>query len=150
MVKIRTKNKFGIFFVAIAVLLIASACTANNPAPAEPSQPEGKTELSSGKTYNVEITSAGFSPSTVEISKGDTVIFVNRDTKPHWPASAAHPTHTVYPEAGGCIGSKFDACKGLAQDETFSFQFNYNGTWKYHDHLNCCTDPAFFGTVIVK
>ena len=77
-------------------------------------------------------------------------MFVNKDTAQHWPASAVHPTHVVYPESGGCIGSKFDACKGLAEGETFEFVFSEKGSWKYHDHLNCCSDPAFFGTIVVE
>jgi plastocyanin len=94
----------------------------------------------------VEITSSGFNPSSLTVNTGDTVTFINRDTKSHWPASAVHPTHKGYPETGGCIGSKFDACMGLAQGETFSFTFSQKGTWKYHDHLN----PAFTGTIVVQ
>ena len=80
------------------------------------------------------------------IKTGDTVKWINNDTAPHWPASAAHPTHTVYPELGGCIGSKFDACKGLANGEPFMFTFTHKGSWKYHDHLN----PSLWGTIVVE
>ena len=96
-------------------------------------------------TNTIEITSAGFSPSALTISSGETVTFVNKDTTSHWPASNVHPIHTLYPETGGCIGSKFDACKGLAQDEMFSFTFNQVGTWNYHDH----TSPGSTGTITV-
>ncbi len=84
----------------------------------------------------VEITSLGFSPQTINIKVGETVTFVNNDNKLHWPASNIHPTHTEYPEGGGCLGSKFDACGGLKQGERFSFTFNQKGVWAYHDHLN--------------
>lgn len=97
-------------------------------------------------TKTVEITSNGFFPSELTVNVGETVIFVNKDSAPHRPASDVHPTHTVYPEQGGCIGSKFDACKPLAQEEYFSFTFNHKGTWNYHDHLN----PAMVGTITVK
>ena len=116
-------------------------------APAPPALPE-QPAAESGNT--VEITAAGFSPNTLTVKSGDTMVFVNKDTAQHWPASAAHPTHVVYPETGGCIGSKFDACKGLAEGESFEFVFNEKGSWKYHDHLNCCSDPAFFGTIVVE
>ncbi len=96
----------------------------------------------------VEIMPTGFNPNNLEINRGDTVVFVNKDTAAHWPASAAHPSHAVYPESGGCIGSKFDACKGLLTGETFEFTFNFNGTWQYHDHVNF--GAPFFGTVVVK
>jgi plastocyanin len=112
------------------------------PAPAQ--LPDG----ADPKTVTVEITSSGFSPNSVTISAGDAVEFVNKDSAAHWPASAQHPTHSVYPESGGCIGSKFDACKGLKQGESFSFTFNEVGSWNYHDHLNA--RAPFFGKVIVE
>ena len=105
---------------------------------------EGTEELSSEAT--VEITSSGFSPSTLTVAQGTTVTFVNMDSAEHWPASASHPTHTVYPTEGGCIGSTFDACEGLAQGESFEFTFDEVGEWKYHDHKN----PSNFGTIIVE
>jgi len=94
----------------------------------------------------VDITSSSFSPKTLTITAGETVKFTNKDSRSSWPASAVHPTHTVYPETGGCIGSKFDACKGLAQDESYSFTFNEKGTWNYHDH----SKPGMTGTIIVE
>ncbi|MEK9184849.1 MAG: hypothetical protein AAB866_01640 [Patescibacteria group bacterium] len=99
------------------------------------------------RTYTIEILSSGFSPSTLTINSGDVVTWTNRDSySSHWPASAIHPAHSVYPETGGCIGSKFDACQGLSNGETYSFTFNEKGTWKYHDHLN----PSETGTIIVS
>ncbi len=100
----------------------------------------------------VEITSGGFSPTPLTISAGDTVTFVNKDAEPHWPASAMHPTHTVYPgsnieKCGTPEESRiFDACRGLASGESWSFTFNEKGTWNYHDHLNA----KLFGKVIVQ
>ncbi len=94
----------------------------------------------------IKITSSGFVPSEITINIGDTVDFINKDTKPHWPASAKHPSHNAYPEKGGCIGSAFDACKGLKQGEIFSFQFDHIGEWNYHDHLNI----GISGKIIVK
>ena len=94
----------------------------------------------------IKISANGFSPSKITIKQGETVQFMNKDTKPHWPASAVHPTHAAYSETGGCIGSKFDACTPLKQNQTFNFTFNKIGTWGYHDHLN----PEMTGTVVVK
>lgn len=94
----------------------------------------------------IEITSNGFSPNPLTIKQGDAVTWINKNTVEHWPASAIHPTHNVYPEPGGCIGSKFDACRGLKQDESFSFTFNEKGEWNYHDHL----DVSKFGKIIVE
>ncbi|HIH15474.1 MAG: Plastocyanin [archaeon GW2011_AR17] len=94
----------------------------------------------------IQITSSGFSPSILTVSAGTTVTFIIMDEGTYWPASASHPSHTVYPTTGGCIGSTFDACKGLAQGESFDFTFNEAGEWKYHDHLN----PGRTGTIIVE
>src|SRR3989338_4655211 len=94
----------------------------------------------------VEITLGGFNPSTLTIKSGETVTWVNKLSSQSWPASAVHPSHNVYPESGGCIGSKFDACRGLKQDETYSFTFNQKGAWKYHDHLSAGST----GTIIVE
>ncbi len=95
---------------------------------------------------NVEIRADGFYPSELKIKAGETVVFVNKDSKEHWPASDVHPTHTKYPESGGCIGSAFDSCKGLKQEESYSFTFKEKGTWYYHDHLN----PGLKGKIVVE
>jgi len=100
----------------------------------------------------VEITSTGFAPSTLTIKKEETVIFVNKDSSQHWPASVVHPTHKVYPgsdinKCGTAEESQiFDACKGLSEGESYSFKFSNRGSWNYHDHLN----PSSKGIVVVS
>ena len=96
----------------------------------------------------VTYTDAGFSPSSVTVKKGQAVRFVNNSSSQEvWPASAVHPTHSVYPvkTALDCLGSSFDACKGLKTGESWSFTFNSVGEWRYHDHLHASKT----GTVIV-
>lgn len=88
----------------------------------------------------------GFEPSPLTIARGDTVIFKNNSSQLVWPASDSHPTHAIYPSPGGCIGSTFDACRGLGVGDTWSFRFDHAGTWQYHDHLN----PRSGGTIFVK
>ncbi len=103
----------------------------------------------SNTARTIEITSTGFGPSTITIAKGAAVMWLNKDTAGHWPASAVHPTHKVYPGSDiakcGTGEEIFDACKGLAQGESFTFRFNEKGTWQYHDHVT----PSMFGTVNV-
>ena len=89
---------------------------------------------------------ANFSPATVNIKKGGIVVFENNGSADMWPASAMHPTHADYPVTGGCLGSIFDACQGIAPDDSWSFAFDVVGSWKYHDHLN----PKAFGTIVVE
>lgn len=104
----------------------------------------------------VEITAEGFNPKVITVNKGETVAFVNKDSASHWPASARHPTHTIYPgsDAAKCGTPKqakiFDACEAVSTGKVFAFAFNEAGNWAYHDHLNCCTNPKFFGNVTVQ
>ena len=63
-----------------------------------------------------------------------------------WTASAVHPTHRAYPTTGGCLGSTFDACKGVQPGASWSFRFDIAGTWKYHNHLN----PNNTGAIVVE
>lgn len=83
----------------------------------------------------VLVSDDGFEPQRLTIQTGTTVIFRNIGLQAHWPASNFHPTHTLYPEPGGCLGSLLDACRGLAPGESFSFVFSIPGQWPLHDHL---------------
>jgi len=100
----------------------------------------------------VTYTDLGYSPSTITIKKGETVIFKNQSSRSMWTASAVHPTHRVYSGTSldehcpDTTGTAFDACKGFLPGESWSFIFNKTGTWKYHDHLN----PGSVGTIIVE
>ena len=94
----------------------------------------------------VTYTDAGYAPATLTIKKGETVTFQNNSSRPMWTASAMHPTHSVYPTTGGCIGSTFDACRNIPPGGSWSFQFDIVGSWKYHDHLN----PTFYGGIEVS
>jgi plastocyanin len=95
----------------------------------------------------IKFTEAGYVPATVIIKKGQTMRWTNEALTKTWPASASHPTHTVYPvkSDSDCLGSSFDACKGLSQGESWDFTFDVVGDWKFHDHLN----PSKWGSVTV-
>jgi len=88
----------------------------------------------------------GFSPSPLMVKVGTTVTFKNNSSQAMWTASAKHPTHTVYPTTGGCLGSTFDACRGVQPGDSWSFKFEVAGSWGYHDHLN----PSHFGKIVVE
>ncbi|MBI4021425.1 MAG: hypothetical protein HY369_04215 [Candidatus Aenigmarchaeota archaeon] len=104
------------------------------------------------QTFTVEMSAAGYSPSPLTITAGDTVTFVNIDGSTQWPASAFHPTHTVYPgsDIAKCGTTEeatiFDACKTINLNEEWSFTFTEVGEWNYHNHNN----PAQFGKIIVQ
>jgi len=94
----------------------------------------------------IRYTDTGFVPASLTVKKGTAVTFRNESVGEVWPASARHPTHTVYPTSGGCLGSTFDACRGLRTGEEWTFSFDIAGTWGYHDHLT----PRYFGSVTVE
>lgn len=113
-----------------------------------PSEPED----SEGREHTIRITSSGFLPQEIEINAGDSVVFINEDSSKHWPASAVHPTHRVYPgsdisKCGTASESEiFDACRGLESGERYTFTFNEKGNWRYHDHLRA----SLTGTINVN
>jgi plastocyanin len=98
-------------------------------------------------TVTISITDKGFVPNYVTIDSGSRVVWKNDGENPHWPASGVHPTHSAYPEhsSSDCAGSSFDACRGLAPGESYSFMFDQVGKWSFHDHLN----PNMTGVVEV-
>lgn len=97
----------------------------------------GETESTQKETI-VIYDATGFSPKTVTIKKGETVVFQNKTGKRVSVASDEHPTHLLYPE--------FDQYKTAERGkDIFRFTFEKVGTWNYHDHLNA----TMGGTVVV-
>lgn len=154
------RYKIPFILTVAALTLLGAACSKPAPtAPVSPANTNSSAQPSVSASVNtnfaitpaptpnpgnqlqsmavVNITASGFSPSPLTIKAGRTVNFVNQDSAPHWPASDPHPIHTLYPG--------FDALKGLAQGENYSFTFTRVGTWTYHDHLH----PTTKGTIIV-
>ena len=153
------KIYFAILLLAIVFIAGCSknSTTTENPVTGEAVKDvqvkeEATPEKPSIKTNTIEMTSAGFSPNELTINQGGTVTWINKDSKGHWPASAKHPTHTVYPgsDIGKCGSDEqdkiFDACQGIKQGESWSFTFDEKGTWAYHDHIN----TKLFGKIIVE
>ncbi len=95
-----------------------------------PTNKEKADNDSPDKVTSAEITytSQGFSPTSLKIKKGNTVIFRNKSEKSFWPASAIHPFHTIYPE--------FDSRKPIESEGIYSIVFERAGSWQYHDHLS--------------
>lgn len=141
-------SKKYIAAAAIIILVIAGAWYLTRPPKIQevtnPTQTEEENKQFEKNT--VYHTNDGFAPNPLNIKVGETVLFRNDGSRPTWIASAMHPTHTVYPTTGGCIGSTFDSCVGIEPGKSWSFKFDFVGSWKYHDHLN----PTSFGTIIVE
>lgn len=87
--------------------------------------------------HQVILTAEGFYPAEITIRKGDTVTFSTQREKPFWPASSFHPTHFLYAD--------FDPEKPVLPSDEWSFVFDREGVWTYHDHL----DPQRTGEVNV-
>lgn len=87
--------------------------------------------------HSIKLTQDGFYPAQITVRKGDTVTFSTDLDKPFWPASSFHPSHALY--AG------FDPQKPILPTAQWSFEFNEEGQWGYHDHL----DPQKVGEVNV-
>lgn len=79
------------------------------------------------QTQVIEMTPSGFVPNSITVDEDATIIFLNKDSKPRWPASNVHPTHDLYPE--------FDPQKPVAPSASWTFKPKKPGEWKYHDHL---------------
>lgn len=109
-------------------------------APTATNTPSASSENNSTSPAAITITYNGtsYSPSSVTVKAGTTVTFVNAGSKPFWPASDPHPTHTRY--------GTFDAKRGVAAGESYSFTFDQTGTWGFHDHLNASAK----GTIVVE
>jgi len=149
--------------IVIAVLLIGGWFFLKTPTNAPESQtvtngmpvidsttPETTVE-NTAPNVTVAYTDQGFSPTSVSVPLGTTVTFVNQSSRGMWVASAKHPDHTVYSGTSlsqhcpDTANSAFDECTAVASGSSFSFTFNKEGTWKYHNHV----DATQFGTVIV-
>lgn len=91
-----------------------------------------------GQMQEIVVTDNGFQPVSITIQKNTRVIFVNKGTKPRWPASDFHPTHGIYPE--------FDPQNEVPPGGKWEFVFGKVGKWKYHDHL----EPENKGIIIVN
>ncbi|MBY0376670.1 cupredoxin family copper-binding protein, partial [Patescibacteria group bacterium] len=87
-----------------------------------------KTTVSS-TSHTVSISNFAFSPSSITIKKGDTVIWTNKDSAPH----------TVTGNTGG------PSSDTLNKGQSYSFTFNTTGTFPYY----CKIHPSMTANVTV-
>ncbi|MDP3778760.1 MAG: hypothetical protein Q8R30_01770 [bacterium] len=93
---------------------------------------------SKDSAYVVELRADGFFPEELTIPTGSRVIFTTTTNDYFWPASNPHPTHEIY------FG--FDPQHLIEHQESWTFTFDKEGMWRYHDHIK----PSFTGTIIVE
>jgi plastocyanin len=91
----------------------------------------------------VTMTSAGVNPRNVTIAVGQSVTFVNRDTRVHEIASNPHPIHGSCPSIEAGLGQ-------IQPGQSRSTQgFANAGTCSYHDHLDD-GNAGFQGTITIQ
>jgi plastocyanin len=81
-------------------------------------------------TKGINIYSTGFSPKSVTITEGDTVLWVNRDAA----------NHQILADKGQFVSPI------LKKNQSFSYTFKAAGTYTYKDELH----PKLAGTITVK
>ena len=121
-----------------------------------PTAPEANIEINNEVKAEIKneviYTDTGFLPSELKIKIGDTVMFKNESSSGMWVGSAMHPSHMVYsgiPLGQHCpdtTNSSFDECASAQPKESWSFTFNKQGTWGYHNHVK----SMHFGKIIVE
>lgn len=89
------------------------------------------------QTSDVVVTSKGFEPATITITRGNRVVWLNKSGKDVAVASNDHPTHLLYPPLN--LGRFPDG-------SSVQLIFDKPGTYGYHNHYN----PTQNGTVVVK
>lgn len=87
-------------------------------------------------TKRIIFTGSRFYPDALHIKKGDLVIFENKSSVAFWPASNNHPKHTLYPE--------FDPKMPVPPGSIWTFRFQKEGIWGFHDHLKSTISGTIF------
>lgn len=130
----------SLILVAATTLLLVGAGCSKQQTDTTVDSPTKTPPVAQGTIYPITFQPTGLTPKEITIKVGDIVEFRNSDLKPHWPASAPHPTHTAYPE--------FDSKAKVAPGEIWTFTFTKSGDWKFHDHLNA-NNSRFQGIIHV-
>jgi plastocyanin len=102
---------------------------------------DGGTGGTSGAT--ITITGSGVSPSSVTVAVGQTVTFVNTDSRSHEMASNPHPQHGSCPSMEAGLGT-------IAPGQTkVTHAFANAGSCGFHDHLDD-GNAALKGTITIQ
>ena len=121
-----TTQRFAAAFSVVALALLASGCGGSD----NPTAPSGGGGGGGGgggtSAATITITAAGVSPSSVTVSAGSRVTFVNNDSRPHDMNSDPHPEHTDCPEIN--VGFLSAGQSGTTQN------LNRVRTCGFHDH----------------
>ena len=117
--------------VQTGLALLLAACS-DGSSPVAPTQTGAAGNL-------ITITSAGASPSAIQIRLGERVVFVNNDTVSHEMSSDLHPTHDECPQ----INQAGFLQPGQTRE---TGNFTVVEVCTFHDHLDS-TNASLNGTI---
>lgn len=83
------------------------------------------------KSYDIKISGYAFSPKSLTVNVGDSVVWTNEDSV----------SHTVTSDSGSELSSSF-----LSKGQTYPHTFSQKGTFLYH----CSPHPGMKGTIVVE
>ena len=135
-----------IIFILLSLISLAACSGSANPgAPtpvAAPSPAPAPPPPAPAGPPTVTITAAGMNPLEITIAVGQTVTFVNNDTRPHDVTGGVDPDHPECPEVfvAGFV------TPGQARQTGV---FTTARTCEYHDHAALGV-PAFQGRIIIR
>ncbi len=115
--------------LAMAVVLALIGCGGATTTPTPSGSGTGSGSTASDGNATVTIENFAFSPTSVEIKTGGSVVWTNNDSV----------THTVTGDGGIASGD-------LAQGKSYTKTFDAAGTYNY----SCSIHPSMTGTVVVK
>lgn len=132
--------------LTVGILVTAAACGGGSPT--SPGGGGGSVVVAStgtvgtvGATITIG-TNSTVSPSQVTIGVGQSVTFVNNDTRSHDMTSDPHPTHTACPSIGNV------SLLQAGQSKT-TFGFASAGTCGFHDH-NLPESSGLTGRIVIQ
>jgi plastocyanin len=116
------------------------------PLPEFTDETKAKLERSKGFQYLVSYTDNGFEPSSLVMSRGESVRFTNNSSMNLWIAADGSGVQ-IYPRTKEVCGSSdLDSCKPFMPQDFWEFTFEKAGTWGIVNNL----DKSKNGTIIVE
>lgn len=130
--------------VTVALLSLFVACGGGSPSgPSAVTVISGSTGSAGASGATITITAAGISPGSVTVSVGQSVTFVNTDTRNHEMASDPHPAH------GSCPSIERGIATLAAGQTRLTLGFAGAGTCAFHDHL-ADTNTSLRGSIVIR
>ena len=121
----------------IQLLLLAGFMFAACQDDEMPKQPVDDTPVEEQTSYTVEVMDNSFSPESLTISEGDTVIWINKGSSTHTSTSGTD-----------CEPDEIWNSGNLPPEESFSFVFTSRGTFDYFCIPHC--EMGMTGSITVE